>query len=96
MQLAVLLGVCMAVSGASPDLGVSTVNVQFAQQCTCMSHVHTATAQDVNHIILKPVVCTAMAQTAGWAYTSVQVTPLQDIGVEKKKGWRLLQGGFIL
>ena len=37
--------------------------------------MHTATAQTI--------VYTAIVQTVGWAYASLQITPLQDIGAEK-------------
>ena len=47
-----------------------------AYSYTCIQlHMHTATAQTV--------VYTSMVQTAGWAYTLLQITPLQDLGAEK-------------
>ena len=38
-----------------------------------------------------PIVYTPMTQTAGWAYTLVQITPTQDFGTEKG-GWIFTSG----
>ena len=57
-----------------------------AYSYTCIQlHMHTATAQTL--------VYTSMVQTAGWAYTSLQITPLQDLGAEKW-GWAFTPGGL--
>ena len=45
--------------------------------------------------LLRTGVYTSLVQTAGWAYTSAQITSLQDVGAENGSE-RLPRGGLIL
>ena len=58
----------------------------FCAACAHVAHVymHTATAQTI--------VYTSMAQTVGWAYASLQITPLQDFCAEMGGGGAFTPG----
>ena len=58
----------------TPQIRIQYIRIQYIH----IQYIHIQHKRS-----LSTVVYMSMVQTAGWAYASVQITPLQDFGAEK-------------